>query len=76
MELGVIMLPVEMGPCSVVKKAISEDPHGRMKFSGKVYFRSEIQGLPPGSQCLISIHPTMREVQSCLHQAQKKGQCP
>ena len=57
------------------EKSILGDPQRRMRSGGKIY-TCENRSLSPGSQCLISIPLALKEVQSCLHQAQKLGQCP
>ena len=55
------------------EKHFQEPTHWRMRYSGKGYWNRN-ERLPLGSQCLISIHLTLKEVQCSLHQAQREGQ--
>ena len=67
---------VEMGSFHrVTGTAFMGPEYGRMRCSSKTYCNKN-KRLPPGYQCLISIHPAVEETQPYIHQAQKKGQGP
>lgn len=70
----VILLPVEIEFLhTVTRKAFQGSTHRKMRCSGKIYW-DRYRRLPPRFPYLISYHPTVVEVQSGLHQAQKKSQ--
>lgn len=63
--------------CSVVRKAISWDLHGRMGFHDKLYCWCKVKGVSLlTSQSPISIPLTIEKVRSCFQQDQSKSQCP
>ena len=59
-----------MGFLQCHKKSISWTMNGRMRCSGRVYWSwSKHKRL-----CWVQLHPAMKEVRPCFHQAQKKRQ--
>ena len=74
METEVWLLPVEMGSFHGVTRKIFHRPtYERIRLSGRVYWRTwnKHKALP-----WIQLHPAVKEVQPCLHQAQKQSYCP
>ena len=68
-EEKVLLVEMEFSR-GVAREASWWRTYGRIRSSGKICCQSKIKGLS-----LVQLSPSVKEVQPCLHQAQKKGQC-